>query len=498
MRFSNDIRAAIILGAAVVVFGGAATAPGRQSAEQSPPQGRRTTPLYATQKDGTPATQLTAADLEVLVGGRPVEGFTLSQGGSENKLVFLVFDTASINANMLSKSKKIAEKTISRNDGHVRYIVMTIDPFSGLRAICGPSTDKEFVIGSIAKSVVSKQSDHYRSRAESGTGIRDAYPDWADKTPSKMAKQEKDRDFQQDRQVAAAIISSLRTLDEILRRFPESDKIVHLHTAGIASGAATNRSTIVYDPEGDVSSPENVEISTPDKFLMDQINNAGRSFKASGALVFVVNPAGTRVRQSSSTSGEQSLQMLANESGGLYFEGADNDIVQALAATELGYYQLTLPALPEMPEAGVDIEIRPKAPGITLTSVSFLARSRQFAAMSPQERQAVILSVLTDGLVGDIGLKISRIPVDIQGSADEAQLTAQLPFDLSQSEWDIYKVWRDSAKSEVTVEKEHVLSSSPLLTFIMTPRENTLQDAVLVHVRSGTVLVCQGKDKPKS
>ena len=159
---------------------------------------------------------------------------------------------------------------------------------------------------------------------------------------------------------------------------------------------------------------------------------------------------------------------------------------------------LSLPALPEMPEAGVDIEIRPKAPGITLTSVSFLARSRQFAAMSPQERQAVILSVLTDGLVGDIGLKISRIPVDIQGSADEAQLTAQLPFDLSQSEWDIYKVWRDPAKSEVTVEKEHVLSSSPLLTFIMTPRENTLQDAVLVHVRSGTVLVCQGKDKPKS
>ncbi len=498
MRFFNSIRAALILGIAVVAFGGAATTLSRQSAEHSLRQERRTTPIYATHEDGTPATQLTAADLEVLVGGRPVEGFTLTQGGSENKLVFLVFDTASINANMLSKSKKIAEKTISRSDGRVRFIVMAIDPYAGLRAICGPSTDKEFVTRCIAKSVVSKQSDQYRSRAESGTGIRDAYPDWADKTPSQMARQEKDRDFQQDRQVAATIIASFRTLDEILRRFPDSDKIVHLHTAGIASGAATNRSTIVYDPEGDVSSPENVEISTPDKFLMDQINNAGRSFKASGALVFVVNPAGTRVGQSSSTSGEQSLQMLANESGGLYFEGADKDIIQALAATELGYYQLSLPALPEMPEAGFDIEVRPKVPGITLASVSFLARSRRFAAMSPQERQAVILMVLTDGLVGDIDLKVSRIPVDIQGSADEAQLTARLPGDLSQSEWDIYKVWRDPAKSEVTVEKEHVLSNGPLLTFIMTPRENTLQDAVLVHARSGTVLVCQGKDTPKS
>jgi hypothetical protein len=497
MRFSKNVRAAMSLGIAGVFFGGAATALARQSSEQGLRRERRTTPIYATNKDGTPATHLTSADLEVLVGSRPIEGFTLTKGGSQNKLVFLIFDTASMNSNLLSKSKKIAEKTISQADGHVRYIVMAIDPFLGLRAIGGPSTDKGFVTRSLAKSVTAKQSDHFRSRAEAGTGIRDAYPEWADKTPSRMAKQQKDRDFQQDRQVAAAIITSLRTLNEILRRFPESDKIVHLHTAGIASGAATNRALMVFDGQGDVSSSENVEISTPDKVLFDQIKGAGQSLRTSGSLVFVVNPAGTRVGQDSSTSGEQSLQMLANESGGRYFEGADNDIIQALAITEQGYYQLTLPAPQEMPDAGIDIEIRPKDAAVSLASVPFLARSRRFAMMAPQERQSVILSVLTDGLVGDIDLKISRVPVDIQGSGDEAQLTARLPIELSQAEWDIYKVWRNPAKGEVSVEKEHVLSSGLLLTFGMTVRENTFQDAVLVHARSGTVLVCQGKDKPK-
>jgi len=76
--------------------------------------------------------------------------------------------------------------------------------------------------------------------------------------------------------------------------------------------------------------------------------------------------------------------------------------------------------------------------------------------------------------------------VDVQGAVDELHLTASLPVELALSEWDIYKVWRTRGKDEVAVEKEHVLSSGPLLTFGMAPRENTFQDAVLVHAKSGT------------
>jgi len=114
------------------------------------------------------------------------------------------------------------------------------------------------------------------------------------------------------------------------------------------------------------------------------------------------------------------------------------------------------------------------------------------------ERQAVVLSVLTDGLVGDIDIQVGRAPVGIQGSGEEALITAQLPLELSQAEWDIYKVWRGRTEGGFTVEREHVLSSGPLLSFTMAVRENEVQDAVLVHARSGTVLVCQTPAQSKS
>ena len=146
----------------------------------------------------------------------------------------------------------------------------------------------------------------------------------------------------------------------------------------------------------------------------------------------------------------------------------------------------------------VDLDVRAKSSDILLASASFLKPVRRFGQMTPEEKQAVIVSVLSDGLFGDIDLKIGTVPVVVQGAVDELHLTAQLPVEPALSEWDIYKVWRARGQDEVAVEKEHVLSSGPLLTFGMAPRENTLQDAVLVHSRSGTVLICQVKDGPKS
>ena len=494
MRLNKCITAVLSLGIAAACLGGVAKVLSRQASGQELPRKQRTIPIYATNKDGTPVTRLTPADLEVLVSGKPVGDYGLTKGGSQNKLVFLVFDTASISSNLLSKSKKIAEKAVSQAPDQVRFVVMTIDPGAGLRPVCGPSTDKEFILRTMAKSVVSKESGYFRSRATSDTGIRDTYPEWRNNTPATTSK----RNHQEDRQVGTIIVTSLWTLNSILARFPQSDKVVHLYSCGIPLGATVNRSKFTLDRNPNTGVEHNVELSSPDAVIYDQIKGAGQSIKKSSALLFLINPGGTRGGQDDATSGEGSLHMLANESGGRYFEGADKDIIQALATTEEGYYELSFPPLLEIQEPQVAIEIRPKNHELTLSTVTHLHRARRFAAMTPEEKQGVVLSVLTDGLVGDLDLKISTIPVNVQPAGYEVQLTAQLPLDLSQSEWDIYKVWRERGKGVVAVEKEHVLSDGPLLTFGMAPRDNTVQDAVLVHSRSGTVLVCQSKDGPRS
>jgi len=239
---------------------------------------------------------LTAADLEVLVGGRPVEGLALTKGGSSNKLVFLVFDSSSISSNLLNKSKKIAQDTILKADSRVRFVVMGIDPYAGLRPVCGPTADKELIIDSIARSVTAKRNEYFRSRATDGTAILDAYPNGQSRDPTSVttAEGESRRDLQEDRQVADVLITSLRTLNGILRRFPESDKVVHLYSCGIPAGATNDYSQVVH-PGDAISLPSKNVMSSPDRIIYDQIRSAGQALKNNGALAFLINPGGTRV-----------------------------------------------------------------------------------------------------------------------------------------------------------------------------------------------------------
>jgi hypothetical protein len=118
--------------------------------------------------------------------------------------------------------------------------------------------------------------------------------------------------------------------------------------------------------------------------------------------------------------------------------------------------------------------------------------------MTPLERQALVVSIVAEGLVGDLDLNISHVPAEITPAGDEVYLTVQLPRELAQSEWDIYKIWRNPARSDVQVEIEHLLSEGASLTFAMAIRPDFIQDAVLVQAKTGTILVCQAKAGSRS
>jgi hypothetical protein len=482
----------------LVAWLSASAGPGGQTpADKKVGERNWTLPVYALHKDGTPAIGLTAGDLEISLNGNRVEDITLAKGASSKKIIFLVFDSASEPYNLLAKSKKIAEAVVSQSEGQARFVVMTIDPYAGLKVILGPSDSRQQTAQAVNKFVVAKKADYFQSRAASGTAIRDDYPQWRGKGLPQMLKAETDRDRQEDKQLASVIITSLTTLNAILTRFPGSSKIVHLYSCGIPTEATEDRSLLTFDEKGDISSTKNVEISSPDRVIYDQIKGIGQKLRQNGVLLFLINPAGMRVGEVNPVSGEQSLHMLANESGGRYLDGADKNITRTLVEMERGYYEVSLPAPQDSPDAEAALEIRPKNPEITVTSVTSLVRARSFREMTSQERQAVVLSILAEGLVGDIDLKISRVPAEITQAGDEAYLTVQLPAELAQSEWDIYKVWRNSAKNKVQIEKEHVLSESPQIAFTMAVKEDFIQDAVLVQAKTGTILVCQAKAASK-
>ncbi len=354
----------LVLAAALAVSA-APLAAGRTEAQQAPSE-IRTSPIYATAGDGTPVTALGADDLEVKLGGRLISDFTLIKGESPNKLVFIIFDTASLGSNSLSVSKKIAQSTVAQAGQGVRFVVMSVDPGAGLNLICGPTTERETAAAGIAGSIVSK----IRS-----PGLDVSVVDGV-AAPAPRQVREEDRE-----QIGTIIIDSLRTLSRVLARFPESNKVVHFYSGGIPQGPMLDRSPIKrYTYLGAETLPvtnyqDLHNFTSPSTETDERIMGAGRAIKKSGAVLFAIT-AGVLKRAADESMGEPSLRLLVKESGGRFFEGTDEDIIGSLSAAEQGYYELAV-GVPESKRGeGLPLQVRARDRALTLSSAGFLAAPR--------------------------------------------------------------------------------------------------------------------------
>jgi hypothetical protein len=149
-------------------------------------------PVYAMNKNGSPAVDLKAEDLEVFVSGRKVERFDLHRkefqvvaarreapaekaaapAPFQKKMILLVFDSAFSTYNLMEKAKKVAETMMAQEDQAAQFIALSIEPFAGLKPICGPTRDRELVARSIKAYISGKKMDYLRTSALDSTGIR--------------------------------------------------------------------------------------------------------------------------------------------------------------------------------------------------------------------------------------------------------------------------------------------------------------------------------------
>jgi hypothetical protein len=349
--------------AAIVALARAAFA--AQSAEQQAPSEIRTSPIYATTGQGTPVTALRADDLEVKLGGQRVAAFTLIKGGSPNKLVFIIFDTASLGSNALYVSKKIAQSTVARAGQGVRFVVMSVDPGAGLNLICGPTTERETAAAGIAGSIVSK----IRSPALDVSVVDGV----AAPAPRQVGKEDRE-------QIGTIIIDSLKTLSSVLARFPESNKVVHFYSGGIPQGPMMDRSPKRYTYVGDspvpTYSPDLDNFTSPSTEAYENIRSTGWAIKKSGAVLFAIDASGVLKRGADESMGEPSLRLLVNESGGRFFKGTAEELINSLAAAEQGYYELVIGVPGSKRGEGVPLEVRAKDRALRLSSAGFLPPTR--------------------------------------------------------------------------------------------------------------------------
>jgi hypothetical protein len=449
-------------------------------------------PVYAIDKSGAPVLNLSTDDLEVFIKGTKVEQFTLHkkefkvtetkkgaapaqptpspqpQVPPQKKMVFLVFDAAATPMALLAKAKTICDEVMARSDKSAQYVLLSIEPLAGLHYISGPTQDLGHVTGEMKRFITGKKMDYLHSSRVDNSSIRDIYPHVDGSRVPVSSPGDKVTMYQ----MTNALRSSLKTLCLILGYFPEYSKVVYLYSCG---------SPWISSPGGPGSG-----------FDPDDLPALGRELSKNGALLFVVNPAGSRVFENDPDSGEGTLRTLASASGGRYYDGGEKEIVQEVNNMEGGYYEISFPDKPEYEGQELSFEIRSKNPEISIYSVKAVGREKSFADMNELEKEVLILNVLNRGPFALTKEKV--IPVEVKTAREGGEFVCRLtlPAELAKSEYTVFKVARNFEKGDIRIDKENAVPESPELEIRMKWRgEGYRHDVVLVQMKTGTIIVAK-------
>jgi hypothetical protein len=497
-------------------------------------------PVYAVDKTGAPVLNLAPEDLRIYIKGLKVEHFSLIKkqfrvtepgkpapaprvpgpAPTQKKMVFLVFDAAFSPYNLLARAKTIADTVIAQSDKTAQYVLLSIEPFAGLNYIVGPTHDLGLVAKSMKKYIAGKKSDYLlEASAMDRNEIQNVYPEGDGRNPSSRqgygsmsARRGGQRevisspglpgtlaagalnsriDWRDKKRVASCYTSALMTLDAVLGQFREHSKVVYLYSCGIPDEALLDRTDFPAPGLGGVEQWHTY--FSADTVAFDTLTMIGRHLNESGAILFLVNPAGTRIDETDRDSGEQSLRILATESGGRYFEGAEKEIAQQVNSMEGGYYEISFPDKPEYAGEELDFEIRSSTPDVQIFTVRKVGREKSYADMTELEKEVVVLNILNKGPFAQTNQKVSFVAAqDVLQDGNWLICQVPLPPEIARSEWTVFKIARNFDTGAVFMEKEIAVPSIPSIQVRMKWRGQEFRhDLVFANARTGTILIWQ-------
>ncbi len=469
-------------------------------------------PIYALNADGTAVRDLKAEDLAIRVAGVPVEKFTLhkktfrSAAAAEptqealrpplqRKLVVLAFDAAFTSYNLLSRAKDIASEMLARSEEDADYLVLSIEPYAGLTRILGPDRDPAAAMDAVGKYVVGKKSDYLRSSDLDSTSIRNPYPTNDKRNPEESIRDRFNRDMlgkQDERDVrrkTANFVSALMTLNVALTGFRDATRVVYLFSGGPPAGA--------LEVKGEVRASEDFAVVDfvnvgADVLHYGWLEMVARRFNENGTILLAVNPAGTRVDVKDRDSGESALRLLAEGSGGRYFEGAEKSIARDVVRMENGYYEVSFPDSKAYAGNSLELTAASRRPGMSVFSVRRMGREKNYAQLTRFEKEVLVLSLLREGGFDPGILRPMEMAVAPVEEKTRVVFPLTLPLGVN-DRWDVYKVWRHRDTGEIAMEKDDLTTATAETRIFMTRRKDFREDVVLVHPGTAVALVCRGK-----
>ena len=473
-------------------------------------------------KDGSPAVNLKAEDLEVFVSGRKVERFDLHRkefqaapaagpraaaapaaapAPFQKKMIFLVFDSAFSTYGLLQKAKRVAETLMARDVQAAQFVALSIEPFEGMKVVCGPTSDRELVARDLNVYVSGKGPAYMMASAMNSAEIRRPFP-----AESRLALSFREgsslsrssigtsglADSRNKKRRTSSYVQALMTLNLILGYFKDNTKVVYMFSCGIPESALESKVEYVIAQSGTGLAPGgDVYLGlNRDAFNIDFLKRIGKDYNQNGSLLFLINPSGNRVAVYDKDSGERSLRLLTDESGGRYYEGPEKEIAREIAAMESAYYEISFPDDKAYEGLDMDFEIKFRNPETSVYSIKRISRGKEYAQMSGPERQVLVLSLLDDGPFAQTKLKVAKADSRSSKQGDHVFFEMTLPSELAGSgPWDVYKVWRNKETGRIIMAEDRLLNVDHDIRISVAWRNGCGHEIVLVYGKTGTVLV---------
>ena len=463
-------------------------------------------PVFAVDDNGNPVTDLQPGDIQVQLNGQQIpdfilykRSFTVTQQGKDmerpqqlpiqkNKVLFLLFDQSLSSETSTGEAKVIAKKIIKDAKEPTRFIVMTIDAFSGLQYIGeGSGDNKDQLIQMIDRNVTRKTNRRSIALEDFIAGVQnDGKYEAADirfllESTSKW-----------NRRKSMGFFYAFETLYLFLNSI-EDNKFIYLFSEGLSNFLMKKTSRNVG---GDIGKYY---------YYFKQVANA---LSRSGAVVFIINPMGV-LTSNTNASGKDTLHLLAKESGGTYLEGSHEKIMERLENMHRAYYEISFPDIPQLKGHTRQVSITPKRKNIKIHSLRILERRKPYEEMNNIEKELLVLnlitqpqSTLTKAKITAYNARVVKTKKDKKG----VTYTIKLPPGYLQQHIDLYKVWLAvNEQGTVQVEKMEKESLYPLknpvkIQFQFPKREKPKgkEEEIAGETNAYFVLVNQGTDPARA
>ena len=453
-------------------------------------------PLFAVDKDGNAVLDLENGDINLRVNKQDVTDFTLYKRGfsvetaaaepaekeplplfKKSRIVFLLFDLAFTTSTNYKQAKEIAKNLVLKSDETTLFSIIAIDPVKGPGFIGGPLTDKRQVVKLIDEKIEwDPLTKNIRIVLETVNGSQ-VYGTSKGKGEGGGARLDT-RDMATLTEIYSSgwrkanmhYYQSFQTLYHALNSIKDN-KFIYLFSEGISLFA---RSVVVHGKE-------------EYWFFMKQ--TAGY-LGQSGAVLFIINPAGAHLNARSIQSGEDSLRYLAKESGGKYMEGEKTAISKKIEKMHRAYYEIAFSDQESFKGKTRHITISSRRKGVDIHTLRNLEKSKPYHEMKNIEKEILVLNLLNPSPLFQSPLKPRPLLIAKESKKkDRTQYEIELPRTFKQKNIDVFKIWLEEGTTDAKVEKESIVTSKGSLKIELQKRGNAVARIVLVNEKINTALV---------